>query len=190
MTHKTCTKCDECKALTDYSKDARGKGGRRAVCKLCVADYHADYQSANREHLDAYRRANRGKQAARKVLYRQPDSLFLSVEISNQAARKVLYRQSNPHTGWVSDYRKRCRKVGLIPIVVPFTKDDVVARYGDSCHYCADGAFEHLDHHVPVAAGGTHTIGNVRPACANCNLRKRNSSDQSLIDTKRGKELG
>lgn len=39
---------------------------------------------------------------------------------------------------------------------------------------------KHLDHIIPVAAGGTHTHGNVRIICAACNLRRpKDGSDYS-----------
>lgn len=37
---------------------------------------------------------------------------------------------------------------------------------------------KHLDHIIPIAAGGTHTLGNVRVICATCNLsRPSDASD-------------
>jgi 5-methylcytosine-specific restriction endonuclease McrA len=39
---------------------------------------------------------------------------------------------------------------------------------------------KHLDHIIPIAAGGTHTHGNVRIICAACNVRRpKDGSDYS-----------
>lgn len=179
MTHKTCTKCGQTKSLAEYSKSGRGRGGRRAVCKMCVAVYRAANRTGIAAYRAAYDEANREKVAAYSAAYRKANR-------DKVAHKDAVYHKANPHTGWAARYRHRCREFGLIPVVEPFTRDDVVSRYGDTCYYCADGPFEHLDHHVPVAAGGAHTIENVRPACAPCNLRKRNSTDQELINSKRG----
>jgi len=44
------------------------------------------------------------------------------------------------------------------------------------CHYC-QGKFDPkqltMDHVVPLARGGTSTLGNVVPACAACNRDKK-----------------
>jgi hypothetical protein len=53
----------------------------------------------------------------------------------------------------------------------------VVARAVDRCEYCMlsqDGqeARFHIDHVVPVAAGGPTTFENLAVACVSCSLRK------------------
>lgn len=48
----------------------------------------------------------------------------------------------------------------------------LVARFDGRCAYCRTGRYEHLDHVVPVALGGRHAIGNLLPACRECNLSK------------------
>jgi 5-methylcytosine-specific restriction endonuclease McrA len=44
--------------------------------------------------------------------------------------------------------------------------------YGGLCSYCKVSPFEHVDHAIPVARGGTNWPSNLRPACSDCNLRK------------------
>jgi hypothetical protein len=53
-----------------------------------------------------------------------------------------------------------------------FSKQAVIEKYGNCCFYCDGGKFEHLDHCIPIALGGLHTLENVRPACKKCNLSK------------------
>lgn len=52
----------------------------------------------------------------------------------------------------------------------------ILAEFGMVCHICggqiASLAKLHMDHVVPLARGGTHTYGNIRPAHAYCNQRK------------------
>lgn len=47
------------------------------------------------------------------------------------------------------------------------------ATFGNCCAYCGEGGDMHMDHFVPLARGGTHTLGNLLPACGRCNLSKR-----------------
>mgnify|MGYP000031088234 CR=1 FL=1 len=51
----------------------------------------------------------------------------------------------------------------------------LVARHDGLCAYCGINKTEHRDHVVPIARGGTDSIGNILPACAPCNLSKGSS---------------
>ena len=53
----------------------------------------------------------------------------------------------------------------------------ILARDGFRCRYCGrlggtPGVVLHVDHIVPVAAGGTMSEDNLRTACEECNLGK------------------
>jgi hypothetical protein len=54
---------------------------------------------------------------------------------------------------------------------------EVVARAGDTCEYCrlpqaGQEARFHVDHVVPLAAGGPSSTDNLALACVSCSLRK------------------
>jgi 5-methylcytosine-specific restriction endonuclease McrA len=49
---------------------------------------------------------------------------------------------------------------------------DRFAQFGNACAYCGTGGDLHIEHVVPIARGGTHTLGNVLPACERCNYSK------------------
>jgi 5-methylcytosine-specific restriction endonuclease McrA len=61
----------------------------------------------------------------------------------------------------------------LVDVNVPFQ-----TRQGDAfrCRYCgataSDGVKLHIDHIVPVVAGGETSIDNLVAACEQCNLGK------------------
>jgi len=52
----------------------------------------------------------------------------------------------------------------------------ILARDSHTCAYCGDTA-THVDHIIPVAAGGTDHPDNLTAACARCNQLK---SDKSI----------
>lgn len=61
----------------------------------------------------------------------------------------------------------------------------LLRRYDDRCAYCGTRPdVIHMDHVVPLKRGGQHSIGNVLPACPDCNLRK---SARLLAAWKRGR---
>src|SRR5438094_2350544 len=61
-----------------------------------------------------------------------------------------------------------------IPAVL---RDEVALRAGNRCEYCGvsqagqETAF-HVDHVIPIAAGGKTVPGNLALACVSCSLRK------------------
>lgn len=89
----------------------------------------------------------------------------------------------------------RARQMAAIHI--PYTEAEVLAFWGTKCHICGEevdltagrhvGISEgwerslHLEHVVPLIAGGTDTIGNVKPAHARCNLKKAKQIPKSKI---------
>jgi DNA-directed RNA polymerase subunit RPC12/RpoP len=60
----------------------------------------------------------------------------------------------------------------------------VLARDHYRCRYCGAGAETaklHVDHVVPVAAGGTDDTWNLTAACQDCNLGKRAQMPSDLV---------
>ncbi|WP_227751056.1 HNH endonuclease signature motif containing protein [Microbacterium sp. R1] len=47
-------------------------------------------------------------------------------------------------------------------------------RFGGRCAYCGVVAVAlTMDHVVPIVRGGTHSAGNIVPACMSCNVHKQ-----------------
>ena len=51
----------------------------------------------------------------------------------------------------------------------------ILARDANTCTYCGAEA-KHVDHIIPVSAGGTDDPENLTAACARCNLAKKDKS--------------
>ena len=47
------------------------------------------------------------------------------------------------------------------------------AQFANRCAYCEATGDLHIEHVVPIAKGGTHALGNIIPACKDCNFSKR-----------------
>lgn len=73
-----------------------------------------------------------------------------------------------------SRYTRACKAVGVTPQVEKWTIGELTATWGDHCFYCG-GQWTDVDHYIPVAEGGSHSLRNCRPACAACNNAKRAS---------------
>ncbi len=68
----------------------------------------------------------------------------------------------------------------------------VIRRAEDRCEYCGlsqagQEALFHVDHVVPVTAGGTAALENLALACVSCSLRK--GARQQAPDPKTGEAL-
>jgi HNH endonuclease len=66
----------------------------------------------------------------------------------------------------------------------------VIQRSGDRCEYCGlsqagQAATFHIDHVIPVVAGGETTSENLALACVSCSLRK--AARQIIEDPETGK---
>ncbi len=65
----------------------------------------------------------------------------------------------------------------------------VIQRSGDRCEYCGISqlgqvATFHIDHVIPVVAGGETSAENLALACVSCSLRK--GARQELVDVESG----
>ena len=73
--------------------------------------------------------------------------------------------------------RKKSKRRGLKKLrVLVFTRD------GHKCRFCGRGSPDvelHVDHIIPVAAGGDDELENLQTLCKDCNLGK---SDAFLVD--------
>ncbi|MEA5575622.1 HNH endonuclease signature motif containing protein [Anabaena sp. UHCC 0451] len=68
----------------------------------------------------------------------------------------------------------------------------VIQRAKDRCEYCClsqagQAATFHIDHIIPVVAGGATTSDNLALACVSCSLRK--SARQTVTDPETKKEV-
>ena len=127
------------------------------------------YWATNRERLLAYH-----KEYIRK-----------NRNISRRKQKK--YWATNPEKAQEHNRIRRARKHKVKH--VPYTKEQVLEKYGTNCHICGDPidlkapralrfkGWEyglHLDHVIPISKGGPDTIENVRPSHGICNMSKGN----------------
>lgn len=88
-------------------------------------------------------------------------------------ALHAAWRSANRETARANDRRRA--KLVREASSIRFTADQLLARmayWGDRCWMCG-GPFEHVDHVKPLSKGGLHALMNLRPACADCNVRKK-----------------
>ena len=185
---KVCKGCNEEKELTEFYKQKGGKYGRMGRCIECKVVYSKKYYQENKEKVRAatkkyhqenleelkekgkkYYQEHREKMSARNRKWRQDNP-------EKAKAHYKKYREENPEKRMLQKHRRRVRKLenGIEHFTAKQLKEHWIQKGIDpeSCYYCDEGKFEHLDHYVALAIGGPHFMSKLRPACECCNLSK------------------
>lgn len=146
-----------------------GCGRKHERRGLCAEHFMvSDIRRGARRDLFAASPARRERTRARHRSWRQ----------QNRAAYLLNARrwaQEHPERRRQQDMGRRARKLANgVHVVTERDIDRLVIRHGGRCAYCpaALASGFHLDHIVPLARGGHHAIGNLAPACPDCNLSK------------------
>ncbi len=84
------------------------------------------------------------------------------------------WKRNNREQVRVLENRRRARKLKAGGHHTAAQVRTRVALFGGRCAYCS-GPYEHLDHAIALAKGGTNWPANLRPSCAACNSKKKDS---------------
>lgn len=181
MSKRTCRACDA--DISHRSPNAlycstacrkwvtNGNTGPRVraveVCQVCGGSIDAKVITA----LYCSRKCKNRAVQMRRV---RDDSARYQRERDRRIAYATAYAKANPHVGQATKRRRRARlaDAGMFQ----FTSKDwlrVQRRFGGRCAYCGKDARLTMDHVVPIIRGGTHSVGNIVPACMSCNTHKQ-----------------
>jgi hypothetical protein len=144
----------------------------RTTCSTCHAVKLISEMAPDRSRKAGYRRQCREcRTTYERQRYRADGCRVL--------ARQRRRRREHPEHQWAAEHRRRAQRYGLNLLTETVTRAQLRDRWGEQCVYCS-GPFEVIDHRIPIAAGGNHTVDNVVPACNVCNEKKL-SIDLRLI---------
>jgi 5-methylcytosine-specific restriction endonuclease McrA len=197
---RTCKDCDvlynrEYRALNRAKVNAAKREWAKDNIESIRA-YDRKYQQANPEVKRAafikWSQANPGRAQSQARAWREAnrerkktlDRAWAQGNKDRVNAASRLYRANNPEK--VSDIKKAqairdpesarnrsARRRARIANNGGFqvTTKEIARLLREPCAYCGAVA-QHIDHVVPIARGGAHSIGNLVGACSSCNLRK------------------
>jgi 5-methylcytosine-specific restriction endonuclease McrA len=158
-----------------------------------------EYYAKNRDHL---------KEKAALRHHSKRDSILEQRKASYEKNKEVVldrckkYRQT-PAGKLVQSRGGHTRRAKLKAAhSCPFTPIEWQSRldvFSNCCAYCNSEFTEqnslHIDHFLPLSYGGSHTIGNLLPACSRCNHSKLDRdpytwfASQSFFTTKKWKAI-
>lgn len=105
------------------------------------------------------------KEASKRYYYRNAEA---------EKARSIRWRKLN-HENWrkianASWARRKARKLNAGVFVI--LDRELMRILSSPCNFCGTTEDITLDHVIPLARGGRHSIGNLQPLCGTCNKRK------------------
>lgn len=180
---KPCTKCERAKPLVAFNRRRASPDGLQPICRECERQRKRAYYVANRDVILAGMRA---ANAANPEANRRKAKEWARRNPERARAREQTWRAEHPELvrQWGRDFarrhplrvkantaKQRARR-RLVPTVA-FTVEQLAARLSmwPGCWMCG-GPKESIDHVKPLAKGGAHMLGNIRPACGRCNSAK------------------
>jgi 5-methylcytosine-specific restriction endonuclease McrA len=145
-----------------------------------VREYRAAHQEEDAERHRIYYAVNRDKLAERNRKWREVNRdkvvkyyrEYSATHSAQATERARIWNASHPEVGRTSSRQRRARKKNSSGTI---TTKQTEALYQRQCGKCAACKAElngkyHLDHIMPLALGGSHTIDNAQILCPPCNL--------------------
>ena len=150
--------CEHCASI--YSGIARGMARRKYCSRKCKHD--ARRLKERQELIDDKLRAKRICPHCGSVV---PETMRSHAVY---CSRKCLHAAHSATT-------KARMKIMVGGDVKRIPRAYIIERDSGRCHLCRKKCRPseiHLDHVIPLSKGGTHTLENLRVACAKCNMAK------------------
>lgn len=181
---KRCTKCARTLSVAMFHRDRNTGDGLKPQCVECRAEHKRRYREANKEKLAKqerrYREDNKGKVADSQRRYYEANRCKLSewhrrYREENEcklAEWRRRYRRENPDISRAHHRNRRALKIANGGRVSASEWQSVLARFDGQCAKCGANEDIHMDHVVPLSKGGSHSVDNIQPLCATCNMRK------------------
>jgi 5-methylcytosine-specific restriction endonuclease McrA len=131
-----------------------------------IKTLNANYFASNKQKLSIASKNWRSNNSERKAA---TDRLWVLENREKVRANANRWAEKNPDKKSLSRQIRRARlQQSKIFLVTNLQLKKLMTR---PCMYCG-GQAQHIDHVIALSRGGSHSIGNLVPSCAACNLSK------------------
>lgn len=187
---KICTKCEQTKDFTSFSKDSQKKDNLSSSCKECKKSYDKAYVAKNRKHKNAVNAQYAKNHKIEKVDYDKQRRENNKDEI-NSKKRKYYHFCGGKEVGnaWKSNNKELVRSYAHNAKAKrrSMLKDSNITHKDLTnwqkqqlkvCKYCSVDCVDnyHIDHVIPLTKGGQHSLDNLTISCPSCNHSKGNKT--------------
>ena len=167
---------DNDERLKQYSKQWRKDNTERL--KRRSKQYYED----NIERIKQYRKDNAERTKQQTKRYREENAEKIKQWYKTEKGKISLVNAMGKRRSLI-----RQKADGTLPLKIkyPLTPQlqELLVAQDYKCNKCGCDISEekHLDHHVPLSKGGTHSIDNVVWLCPTCNLTKSATVPRELL---------
>jgi 5-methylcytosine-specific restriction endonuclease McrA len=195
--YKSCRVCNANNLLEHFSRYYKSSDGLNSRCRACAKDYYDSNRANILAQKAVYNKANRARQSKlRKIYYEKNQDRLRSEKRKHYLANGETIRAKN--RAWAKSNREKMnsyyrqyavdrpdvilkkrikRRVRMMTNgVFQVTKKDLRRLLGKPCVYCGADKNMTLDHVIPIARGGRHSVGNLMPLCLSCNTSKQDKT--------------
>lgn len=169
--------------LVEYSREYRKNNPEKTLESML------NYQKNNKDKINARRREHR-KENHERILNRErawkknnPESIKRQRQAHKDRNYSKIWRENNPEKYAEKIHRRRIRLENNGVFVI--LKKEIKRLLSQPCSFCGSYEKTTLDHIVPIAKGGRHSIGNLQTLCQSCNSQKRDSLHFEWVTKKR-----
>jgi hypothetical protein len=167
---KTCSKCKEPKAVSEFHKSKGKSDGLQSQCIVCHRESKQRWAAKNKDSLSAYHKAwykdNREhKLANNRAWYESNREL--------KTGQNKAWAKANPDKRNADAAKRRALKRGQTPELTTEEKAQIEHIYwmAQDCR-AVSGEVYHVDHIKPISKGGLHHPNNLQVMYWQDNLRK------------------
>ena len=165
---KKCSRCEQYKDISDFSKDSNSKTGLLAACKECDSVFYQNNKDRIKNRVKEYREKNKETTKERgKVFYENnKDRIISNIKVwraknlDKTRSYEKTWRKANlpARNAAAADYR--ARKQSATPKWVTAEHKEQIRQFYKNCP-----KGYHVDHEIPICSDivcGLHVIWNLK----------------------------
>lgn len=159
---KRCWKCTQTLPFDQFGNDKSRSDGLTAMCRACKNLTQREYEKRNKEKINAYWRTRYANDETFRQKHHDRHRGWYTRALQDDPEKFRLTKRIQGH-----QRRTRKKNNGIYKV----TEKEMKRLLNKPCYNCGKPS-EHIDHVIPIAKGGRHSIGNLAPMCGPCNQSK------------------